>query len=238
MRLNDLDDVEFDDIVIKLIYETCSKKICKINKDILFSFNIEEDLEFLAKRINIPYDIIDDILIYKNSNLIDLLYKLNIRNPTNFAVEYTLYNTFLKTATVCNVKKLDEDAIIPFKTRGSDAGYDLTIIKKLKQINSVCALYGTGISIQPDSGYYSEIVPRSSIIKSGYMLANNVGIIDSSYTGELMIALVKVAPEAPEITLPYRGFQLIFKKQEYVKMYEISDLNETTRSSGGFGSTN
>ena len=71
------------------------------------------------------------------------------------------------------VFKNDENAVIPAKAFEEDAGYDLTIIKKLKDFNSKTSLYDTGIKIEIDEAYYTEIVPRSSISKSGYILANN-----------------------------------------------------------------
>ena len=137
----------------------------------------------------------------------------------------------------CLVAKTRPDAIIPFKTNDTDVGYDLTIIDIKKEIHETCTLYTTGIVIKPRVGYYTEIVPRSSIIKSGYMLANSVGVIDNTYTGELMIALIKVNPDAKPIELPFRGFQLIFRKQEEAEFELVDDVVETIRGNGGFGST-
>ena len=137
------------------------------------------------------------------------------------------------------VYKSDKDAIIPSKAFEEDAGYDLTIIKKLKDFNSKTSLYDTGIKIEVDEGYYTEIVPRSSISKFGYILANNVGIIDNHYRGNLMIALTKIADDAPEIELPFKCCQLIVRKQIFSNLYEIADdnLSSTVRNDGGFGST-
>jgi deoxyuridine 5'-triphosphate nucleotidohydrolase len=189
----------------------------------------------LCAVLNIPYTQGDIVQRFTGSNALDILGILDIK--------FKSYNIskFLgpeMPILPCRVFKTRRDAIIPFKTRESDVGFDLTIIDIKKQINNVCILYTTGISVQPPFGYYSEIVPRSSIIKSGYMLANNIGIIDNSYTGELMIALVKVDPEAAPIELPFRGFQLIFKKQEFPEMQVVDVIGDTIRGDGGFGSTN
>mmetsp|Transcript_19774 Transcript_19774/g.29441 ORF Transcript_19774/g.29441 Transcript_19774/m.29441 type:complete len:391 (-) Transcript_19774:15-1187(-) len=126
----------------------------------------------------------------------------------------------------------------PTKTRASDIGYDLTIIKKVKQISSTVSLYTTGVKVQPSFGFWLEIVPRSSIIKSGYMLANSSGIIDGTYRGPLMVALVKIAPEADPIKLPARLVQLIPRKHFHLHTKQVLDLSETSRGQGGFGSTN
>lgn len=67
------------------------------------------------------------------------------------------------------VVRKDSRAILPSKKRASDVGYDLTIISKVKDLGSVTALYDTGLIIQPPPGYYIEVVPRSSLSKSGYL---------------------------------------------------------------------
>jgi len=115
----------------------------------------------------------------------------------------------------------------------------LTIIKKIKDFNSKTALYDTGIKIEIDEGYYTEIVPRSSISKFGYILANSIGIIDNNYRGNLMIALTKICDDAPDIQLPFKCCQLLIRKQISADLFEVrsDDLTETERNEGGFGST-
>ena len=70
-------------------------------------------------------------------------------------------------------QKLSPEACTPNRARASESGFDLTLINIKKRIGEVI-LFGTGISVQPPTGYYFDMVPRSSIIKSGYMLANSV----------------------------------------------------------------
>jgi len=130
-----------------------------------------------------------------------------------------------------------EDAISPSKERVSDSGYDLTIIDVVKKFNSKTTLYTTGIKVKPPFGWYIDVVPRSSIIKTGYMLANNVGIIDRAYTGEIMIALIKVDDSAPDLELPCRIAQLIPRRIAHFKFEQVQDIEKTTRNDGGFGST-
>ena len=136
--------------------------------------------------------------------------------------------------------KTDKDAIIPFKSKQSDVGYDLTLIKVFKKINNKTSLYDTGIKIRVNHGLYAEIVPRSSIYKTGYFMANSLGIIDPNYNGNLLVALSKLDDSAPDLELPIRCCQLIFKEQIHMDIIEVSDLKqlgETTRGEGGFGST-
>ena len=115
--------------------------------------------------------------------------------------------------------------------------YDvITLSKNLKFGYPLC----NDIKIELKKDYYAEIVPRSSLSKSGYILSNSIGIIDNSYRGNLLISLTKICDDMPDITLPNRCCQLIIKKQLYIDLYEVDEeknLYNTTRNEGGFGST-
>ena len=191
----------------------------------------------VSSLLTVPFDI--DIsgttIVMRGCNAIDFM---GIVAPNDHRLqEWLLYNPE-RIITPCKVYKADADAVVPSKARISDAGYDLTIIKKVKTLNSKTALYDTGINIKMAHGMYAEVVPRSSISKSGYMLANSIGIIDNSYTGNILIALTKIDDDAPEIALPFRCCQLIFRHQVFVDMLEVDVPFEAThRAGGGFGST-
>jgi len=187
--------------------------------------------------VNIPYIRLPNKIIFKyGCSSVDFLGFLYSNIDNTYSIKIANYTNLIPN---CSFIRTDENAIVPTKANWSDVGYDLSIIKKVKDFNSKTALYDTGIKIQLDFGYYAEIVPRSSISKSGYILANNIGIIDNSYRGNLFIALTKIADDAIEIEYPFKCCQLIFKKQLYVNMKEIPNDNfETTkRDTGGFGST-
>ena len=135
--------------------------------------------------------------------------------------------------------KTNNSAVTPSKAHPEDIGYDLTAIKKYKEYENGAVLYDTGIRVQPPQGFYTEIIPRSSISKSGYMLANSIGIIDPNYTGNLYIALIKVNPSAKPLKLPFTKCQLVLRKAEKSIMKEVNakEFMKTTRGDGGFGST-
>lgn len=133
--------------------------------------------------------------------------------------------------------KKDKDAITPTRAHDDDIGLDLTAIKIHKVLDNGVILYDTGICICPPKGYYVEIVPRSSIIKTGWILANNIGIIDENYRGNLYIPMVRAVPNAPMLELPFCKFQIIVRKAYYLNMLEVDDLIETERGDGGFGSS-
>ena len=130
-----------------------------------------------------------------------------------------------------------EDAVIPSRAHESDVGYDLTAIKKHKVLDNGVILYDTGIAIKPPANHYIEIVARSSISKSGYMIANGVGTIDPNYTGNLYIALVRVVEDAPELELPFCKCQFVIRKCIYADILEVENLEDTDRGAGSFGST-
>ena len=132
--------------------------------------------------------------------------------------------------------KVDPNAVAPHKTHASDSGYDLVLIKRLKTEKGV-SWYDTGIAVQPPDGYYFEVYGRSSIAKTGYMLANNVGIIDRSYRGTIQVALLKVNADAPDLTLPCRIVQMIPRAWIHLTPEASESLDQTDRGSGGFGST-
>jgi dUTP pyrophosphatase len=98
--------------------------------------------------------------------------------------------------------------IPPHRARPSDTGYDLYLIHIHKVVGNM-TIYGTGISVHPPGGYYFDLVPKNDIINTGYILANSVGIIDQSYTSEIMVPLVKLDPTTPDIILPIKLVQLI-----------------------------
>ena len=79
--------------------------------------------------------------------------------------------------------KTHPDAVVPTRAHPSDIGYDLVAISLWKKLSDQTEIYETGIAVVPPPGTYVEILPRSSVTKTGYMLANSVGIIDPHYTG-------------------------------------------------------
>ena len=138
-------------------------------------------------------------------------------------------------------KKTENDAVIPTKAHPSDTGYDLTLIGVSKDMSipgfeQKIIMYDTGIAVCPPDGYYTEVVPRSSLTKTGYMLANSVGIIDSTYRGSIKV-VVSGDNSLDDLSLPFKGFQLILRKLEEADVVEVDDLDDTVRGDGGFGSS-
>lgn len=194
---------------------------------------------------SIPYTLRRNSLTYKGTNCIDFLGRLYMTN-----IKYMMNNKFQiyigwlgvdyaeKNLPKCRIFKTDDNAILPMKSKESDVGYDMSVIKVAKRLNKHTCLYDTGIKMSIAHGYYAEIVPRSSLSKSGYMMTNSFGVIDRNYNGNILISLTQYDDDAPLIEFPFRCCQIIFRKQIHMDLEETkTDFEETTRGDGGFGST-
>ncbi len=130
----------------------------------------------------------------------------------------------------------------PLKKEPDDIGYDL-YITELKEINQAGVyMFYTGLCMTAPYGYYWEIIPRSSIVKTGFMLANGVGVIDPSFRGQWMIPLVKINSGMSNLKTPMRIAQAVLRpickiEFEETEFQVVEKLSETKRGEGGFGST-
>lgn len=130
------------------------------------------------------------------------------------------------------------DAVLPAKAGPQEVGYDLTLVRVHERLDDDTIMYDTGVIAKPPEGYYLEVVPRSSIVKSGWIMANSVGIIDPTYRDTIKVVLKRVRSDTPEIELPKRLCQLLLRRMEGagVVIRGVDALDHTTRT-GGFGST-
>lgn len=131
--------------------------------------------------------------------------------------------------------KSNKNAILPTITDPHASGIDLHIIEKVKDFTKDVALYTTGLKVKPPEGFYFILVGRSSISKSGYSLANGIGIIDENYIGEILVPLRKHTEE--ELVLPNRLVQLVLIPKFKYEIVFVDSLEDTERGTGGFGST-
>lgn len=138
------------------------------------------------------------------------------------------------------VKKLRENAVLPMRASAGAAGADLyaCLEEEAVLLPGQTTLIPTGLSLEIPEGYVGLVFARSSVAsKRGLAPANKVGVIDSDYRGELMVALFNHG-SAPQTVLPNeRIAQLVvvpFLAAEYAQVQTLSD---TVRGSGGFGST-
>ncbi len=137
--------------------------------------------------------------------------------------------------------KLDKDAIVP--TYGSEcaAGADLYSLPKgeATRINpGETVLIHTGIAMEIPEGFAGMIFARSGIAtKRGLAPANKVGVIDSDYRGEIMVALYNHSNTVQKIASGERVAQLVIMPYLRADFIESETLEQTERAAGGFGST-
>lgn len=139
------------------------------------------------------------------------------------------------------IKLLNDLAKIP--TRGSEeaAGWDLYAAtdKDITIAPHETVKIGTGIAVEIPSGLFGAIFARSGIAtKQGLRPANAVGVIDSDYRGELIVALHNDSTEHQMVTAGSRIAQLVLIPYFKINNFQIVDeLSNTERGDGGFGST-
>jgi dUTP pyrophosphatase len=137
------------------------------------------------------------------------------------------------------VKRLHKDAVIPTYSKKSDAGLDLTAISVDYSAPDYIE-YGTGLAIEIPEGFVGKIYPRSSISGKHLTLTNSVGIIDAGYRGEIRFRFRRTIADHVEpklYAIGERVGQLIIESCLKVKLVECSDLSDSDRGTGGFGST-
>lgn len=138
------------------------------------------------------------------------------------------------------LKKLNEKAILP--TTGSEkaAGYDLyaCINESLEILPHQTAKIGTGIAMALPDGYFGAVYARSGLAtKQGLRPANCVGVIDSDYRGEYIVALHNDSDETRIVNNEDRIAQLVVMPYLSFEIKQVEELDETARGEGGFGST-
>lgn len=141
---------------------------------------------------------------------------------------------------IVNIKKINPNAIIP--TYGSlySAGADLyaCIEENLVIAPHETVLIKTGLSIEIPEGYAGLIYARSGLAsKKGLAPANKVGVVDSDYRGEVMVALHNHSETSAEIECGERVAQLVIAPFLKAEFNVVESLSDTVRGDGGFGST-
>lgn len=133
---------------------------------------------------------------------------------------------------------LDQESQLPvYKTPGS-AGMDLHSIEQVTLEPLERKLVKTGLKIALPEGYEAQIRPRSGLaLKRGIALVNSPGTIDSDYRGEIGIILINLGQSVVSLEKGERIAQMVICPITQAKWQECNTLDETSRGSGGFGST-
>lgn len=131
------------------------------------------------------------------------------------------------------------NALPEYATEGS-SGMDLraylqepVLLKPLER-----SFIPTGLFIQLPEGYEAQVRPRSGLaLKQGITCLNSPGTVDSDYRGEIKIVLINLSNEEQLIQPNERIAQMVIQKVEKAILEEVDLLENTSRSTGGFGST-
>ena len=138
------------------------------------------------------------------------------------------------------IKKLNENAIIPKRGSEQAAGYDIYACTNAPIVIAPhqTVKVGTGLSIEIPNGYFGAIFARSGLAtKQGLRPSNCVGVCDSDYRGEYIVALHNDLDEPQVINPMERIAQLIVVPYLAVEFNEVNELSDTKRGENGFGST-
>ena len=139
-----------------------------------------------------------------------------------------------------SVKKLDERAVLP--TYGSEfaAGADLYAVadEELVFAPGETKFVKTGLAMEIPVGYAGLIYARSGLAcKRGLAPANKVGVVDSDYRGEVMVALHNHSAVEQRVAPGERIAQLVIAPFLKASFVQADELEDTARGEGGFGST-
>lgn len=138
-------------------------------------------------------------------------------------------------------KRLADNAILPVRAHEGDAGVDLTVTRITTEINEcgqLVLVYHSDIAVEIPDGYVGLLFPRSSIAKKSVMMTNSVGVIDSGYRGEIMAKMHVTTDVLPAVyKVGERFAQLVIMPIPVYTIVEATELKETDRGEGGYGSS-
>jgi dUTP pyrophosphatase len=138
------------------------------------------------------------------------------------------------------IKRISEKVVLPkYETSGS-SGMDISAFIEIDiEINpGEKAIIPTGFSLSIPRGFEVQIRPRSGLAaKNGISVLNTPGTIDADYRGEIKVILVNFGKEKFKIEKGLRIAQMVVCPVVQAEMEQVEELPNTSRGSGGFGST-
>ncbi len=140
-----------------------------------------------------------------------------------------------------NIKTLNDIAKEMYDNHGhfhdGDAGLDLYILENQIFLPGETKKIKLGISCEPIDGIAYYLFPRSSISKTPLRLSNSIGLIDGGYRGEIMAYCDNIKDFEYTIKKGERLFQLVAVDNSPISYNIVKELSESSRGTGGFGST-
>ena len=138
------------------------------------------------------------------------------------------------------IKRLSKDVALPkYETEGS-SGLDLAANtdKQIKILPGKSEIISTGLAVAIPKNFEIQIRPRSGLAaKSQISVLNTPGTIDADYRGELKVILINLSDKVFVVEKGLRIAQMVLCPVVKAKLKEVTELENTGRGSGGFGST-
>ncbi len=137
------------------------------------------------------------------------------------------------------IKKLHPAALLPEYAHGpsEDAGMDIRCVSEVVLEPGIPQAVSTGLALEIPTGYEVQIRPRSGLaLKHAISLPNSPATIDPGYRGELKVIMLNLGKAPYEIHSGDRIAQMVVARYEAVE-WEESELAESLRGAGGFGSS-
>ena len=143
------------------------------------------------------------------------------------------------TRLTVHLRRLDDGLPAPAYAHPGDAGADLHTAVDVRLGPGERALVPTGIAIALPEGYVALVHPRSGLAaRHGLSIVNTPGTVDAGYRGEIKVLLVNLDPREPvELRRGDRIAQLVVQRVEHATFVEVSELPDSVRGEGGYGST-
>jgi dUTP pyrophosphatase len=135
--------------------------------------------------------------------------------------------------------RLSEDAVLPTRAHGGDAGLDLYAAEPAHLGPGERWSVPTGVAVEIPPGHAGLVLPRSGLAREhGIALVNSPGLIDSGYRGEIKVLLLNTDPaQVYRVRAGDRIAQLIVVAVANPEPVEVEALAESARAAGGFGSS-
>lgn len=137
---------------------------------------------------------------------------------------------------ILRVKKLIPDAVLPSYAHPGDAGLDMYAGETVTIPPGEVRKIKSGISIEIPEGYVGLVWDKSGV-SMNHSIKSLGGVIDSGYRGEITFGMINLGKEDYTFEKGHKVAQMLIQKIEKVDVEEVTNLNDTSRGTGGFGST-
>ena len=134
------------------------------------------------------------------------------------------------------LKRLDRDMPLPSYAHEGDAGFDLVAREEVTIAPGERVQVPTGIALHIPDGYVGLVWDKSGLSHK-HGLKTLGGVVDAGYRGEVMVGLVNLGTEPYTLERHHKVAQMLIQKVEQATLEIVDSLDDSTRGTGGFGST-